>query len=75
MARRSWLPVAQVALLLGVPALLGLEAAAATASGGATGPPVSLKKDVGHRLRVRVAAWNGAGRTTSTSAPTAIIKR
>lgn len=32
-------------------------------------------KDVGHRLRVRAAAWNGAGRATSTSAPTRIITR
>jgi hypothetical protein len=32
-------------------------------------------KDVGHRLRVRAAAWNGAGRSTSTSAPTRIITR
>jgi hypothetical protein len=32
-------------------------------------------KDVGHRLRVRVAAWNGAGRSTSTSASTRIITR
>jgi hypothetical protein len=33
------------------------------------------KKDVGHRMRVRVAAWNGAGRATSTSNPTRIIKK
>jgi hypothetical protein len=33
------------------------------------------KKDVGHRLRVRVAAWNGAGRATSTSNPTRIIRK
>lgn len=32
-------------------------------------------KDEGHRLRVRVAAWNGAGRSTATSAPTRIITR
>jgi hypothetical protein len=33
------------------------------------------KKDLGHRLRVRVAAWNGAGRATSTSNRTRIIKK
>jgi hypothetical protein len=32
-------------------------------------------KDVGHRIRVQVTAWNGAGRTTSTSNPTRIIKK
>lgn len=32
-------------------------------------------KDVGHRMRVRVAAWNGFGRATSTSNPTRIVKR
>ena len=32
------------------------------------------RRDVGHRLRVKVAAWNGAGRATSTSAPTRIIR-
>ena len=32
------------------------------------------KKDVGHRLRIRADAWNGAGRGTSTSNPTPIIK-
>ena len=32
------------------------------------------KKDAGHRLRVRVAASNGAGRGTATSAPTRIIR-
>jgi hypothetical protein len=32
-------------------------------------------KDVGHRLRVRVAAVNGAGRATSTSNATRIVKR
>jgi len=32
------------------------------------------KQDVGHRMRVKVTAWNGAGRTTSTSDPTRIIK-
>jgi hypothetical protein len=32
------------------------------------------KKDLGHRLRLRVAAWNGAGRTTSTSNATRIIE-
>jgi hypothetical protein len=32
-------------------------------------------KDVGHRLRVRVAAWNGAGHATSTSKPTRIVER
>lgn len=30
-------------------------------------------KDVGHRLRVRVAAWNGAGHATSTSKSTRIV--
>jgi hypothetical protein len=30
-------------------------------------------KDVGHRLRVRVTAWNGAGHATSTSKPTRIV--
>ena len=33
------------------------------------------EKDVGHRLRVRVAAWNGAGHATSTSKPTRIVGR
>ena len=33
------------------------------------------KRDLGHRLRVRVAAWNGAGRAASTSNPTPIIKK
>jgi hypothetical protein len=32
------------------------------------------RKDVGHRIRVRVTAWNGAGHTTSTSRPTRIIE-
>ena len=32
-------------------------------------------RDVGHRLRVRVTAWNGAGRATATSNRTRIIKR
>lgn len=32
-------------------------------------------RDLGHRLRVRVTAWNGAGRSTSTSAPTRIVTR
>jgi hypothetical protein len=31
--------------------------------------------DVGHRLRVRVAAWNGAGHATSTSKPTRLVER
>jgi hypothetical protein len=31
--------------------------------------------DVGHRIRVKVAASNGAGRATSTSAPTRIITK
>lgn len=31
------------------------------------------RKDVGHRLRVRVSAWNGAGRGTATSNPTRIV--
>jgi hypothetical protein len=33
------------------------------------------KTDLGHRIRVRVTAWNGAGHTTSTSNPTRIIKK
>lgn len=33
------------------------------------------RKDVGHRLRVRVAASNAAGRGTSTSAPTRIVEK
>ena len=33
------------------------------------------KADVGHRLRIRAAAWNGAGRGTSTSNPTPLIKK
>jgi hypothetical protein len=33
------------------------------------------KKDVGHRLRVRVAARNGAGHATSTSKPTRIVQK
>lgn len=33
------------------------------------------KRDLGHRLRVRAIAWNGAGRATSTSAPTRIVTR
>ena len=32
-------------------------------------------KDAGHRLRVRVTARNGAGRGTSTSAPTRIVAK
>lgn len=32
-------------------------------------------KDVGHRLRVRVAASNGAGHATSTSKPTRVVTR
>ena len=32
-------------------------------------------KDVGYRMRVWVAAWNGAGRATSTSNPTRIIRK
>jgi hypothetical protein len=32
-------------------------------------------KDVGHRLRVRVSAANGAGRATAISSPTPIVKR
>lgn len=31
------------------------------------------QKDVGHRLRVRVSAWNGAGHTVATSKPTRIV--
>lgn len=39
------------------------------------GPDYTLtKKDVGHRIRLRVAAWNGDGRATSTSNPTRIIR-
>lgn len=34
-----------------------------------------MKKDVGHRIRLKVAAWNGAGRSTSTSLPTRIVTR
>jgi hypothetical protein len=34
-----------------------------------------MKKDVGHRIRLTVAAWNGAGRSTSTSLPTRIVTR
>lgn len=33
------------------------------------------EKDVGHRLRVRVAAWNGAGHATSTSTLTRIVTK
>jgi hypothetical protein len=33
------------------------------------------RKDVSHRIRIRAAAWNGAGRGTSTSNPTRIIKK
>ena len=33
------------------------------------------KKDVGHRIRVRVTAWNGAGHTASTSPPTRVITK
>jgi hypothetical protein len=33
------------------------------------------RKDVGHRIRVRVSAWNGAGRTTATSSPTRLIEQ
>ena len=33
------------------------------------------KKDLGHRLRVRATALNGAGRTISVSAPTRIIRK
>jgi hypothetical protein len=32
-------------------------------------------RDVGHRIRLTVAAWNGAGRATSTSQPTRVVKR
>ena len=32
-------------------------------------------RDVGHRLRVQAMAWNGAGHTISTSAPTQIIRK
>lgn len=32
------------------------------------------KKDAGHRLRVRVTAWNGAGRASSISRPTRIVE-
>ena len=30
-------------------------------------------KDAGHRLRVRVTASNGAGRSTATSSPTRVV--
>jgi hypothetical protein len=33
------------------------------------------KRDAGHRIRVRVAAWNGAGRGTATSLPTRVIEK
>lgn len=33
------------------------------------------KKDLGHRIRIRATAWNGAGRGTSTSNPTRVIKK
>jgi hypothetical protein len=33
------------------------------------------RKDVGHRMRVRVTASNGAGRATSTSIPTHIVEK
>lgn len=33
------------------------------------------KKDMGHRIRVRVTAWNGAGRSTSISRPTRVIAK
>jgi hypothetical protein len=33
------------------------------------------KKDAGHRLRVRVVAWNGFGHATSTSKPTRVVKK
>ena len=33
------------------------------------------RRDVGHRIRVEVTAWNGAGRTTSISDPTRIIRK
>jgi hypothetical protein len=33
------------------------------------------EKDVGHRLRVRVSASNGAGRATATSNPTGAVTR
>jgi hypothetical protein len=33
------------------------------------------RKDVGHRIRIRATAWNGAGRGTSTSNPTRVIRR
>jgi len=33
------------------------------------------KQDVGHRIRLTVSAWNGAGRATATSPPTRIVKR
>lgn len=33
------------------------------------------RKDIGHRIRIRVAASNGAGRSTSTSVPTRIVTR
>jgi len=33
------------------------------------------EKDAGHRIRLEVTAFNGAGHTTATSAPTRIVKR
>lgn len=42
---------------------------------GTGGAYLLTKKDVGHRVRVRVTAWNGAGRATSTSPPTRIVTR
>jgi hypothetical protein len=40
------------------------------------GPQYKLtKRDLGHRLRVRVTAWNGAGPTISTSDPTRIVRK
>jgi hypothetical protein len=35
---------------------------------------VLTARDVGHRLRVRVSAGNGAGRATATSQPTGVVK-
>jgi hypothetical protein len=32
------------------------------------------RKDVGHRLRVRVTAWNGAGHASSISKPTRVVE-
>jgi hypothetical protein len=33
------------------------------------------RRDAGHRLRVRVAAWNGAGHASAISSPTRIVEK